>query len=556
MLQSLSIRDVVLIDRLDLTFNDGLCVLTGETGAGKSILLDSLGLALGVRAEARLVRHGAPQASVVAAFEVAPDHPAWALLADGGLDADTREPLLLRRTLSPDGRSRAYVNDQPVSVSLLRQVGDTCVEIHGQFESQRLLSPNVHRSLLDAHGGLRTTADAVAKAYKAWRQAADAHAQAAADMEQARRDEEFLRHAVEELAALAPAAGEEETLASQRQMMMNAEKLADALNAAQKDLAVGKGVDAQLQSAARNLQRAAELAPGRFEDILATFDRAIDELADAGAMLDRAVNDMDMDPRALEEAEERLFALRACARKHGVEVDGLAALKADMERQLHSIEDGGAELAALERAATEARASFLDKAGTLSAKRQKAAAQLGRAVTGELEPLKLGNARFEPQVETLPEDQWGAHGSDAVAFAVATNPGQPAGPLGKIASGGELSRFMLALKVVLAQADPVPTLIFDEVDAGIGGATAAAVGERLARIAQDVQVLVVTHSPQVAAKGRGHYHVSKAARDETMATTVAELDTPARREEIARMLAGAEITEEARAAAETLLGAA
>lgn len=553
MLRTLSIRDVVLIEKLDLDFGSGLMVLTGETGAGKSILLDALGLALGVRAESRLVRHGADQAVVTAEFDLSPAHPAWAVAAEGGLDAAPGEPMILRRALSADGRSRAYLNDQAVSVGLLRQLGDTLVEVHGQFESQRLLNPVTHRALLDGHGGLDAETAAVRNAFKAWQGAQDARMAAAEKLKQARRDEDFLRHALDELSLLSPAEGEEEELAAKRAVMMHAEKLAEALNGAAASLNDGPGAEAAIQGAARQLERVAVVAEGRLDDVVQALDRAAGELAEAQVLLDRAAADMEMDPAALDKAEERLFALRACARKHGVEVDGLPDLQTDLQAQLDAVEDGGAALAALEKAEAEARAAYDRAADVLGVARRRAAESLDKAVSGELEPLKLGQAAFITSVEVQDESAWGSHGKDAVAFQVATNAGQPAGPLGKVASGGELARFMLALKVVLAQADPVTTLVFDEVDAGIGGATAAAVGDRLARLAADVQVLVVTHSPQVAAQGNGHLQVAKSENGESVTTSVSRLDDAARREEIARMLAGAEVTEEARAAADTLM---
>ena len=555
MLRSLSVRDVVLIKRLDLSFRDGLCVLTGETGAGKSILLDSLGLALGVRAEARLVRHGAEQASVTAAFELAPGNGIEAILEEQGLE-DGDGALILRRTLARDGRSRAFVNDQPVSVSLLRRLGDALVEIHGQFESQRLLDPAMHRGLLDAHGGLESRAEGVRNAHHAWRTAILAREQAEADLAQARRDEEFLRHAVDELSALSPKPGEESELAEQRSLLQHGEQLLEALNQATAELTEGRGAEAAVQGALRTLERVAAKAEGRLDETIEALGRAAGELAEGVAQLEKASASVDLDPRHLEQVEERLFALRALARKHGVEVDGLADLARHMEAQLNALEDGGANLEGLRKKEAAARAAYVTEAEALSKARAEAAAKLDSAMAAELEPLKLGKAHFVTTITRLEEDAWGENGLDRVAFQVATNPGAPAGPINKIASGGELSRFMLALKAVLASADPVPTLVFDEVDAGIGGATASAVGERLAGLGRDVQVLVVTHSPQVAALGAAHWRVSKDEGAEGVTTTVDRLDGPERREEVARMLAGAEVTDEARAAADSLMAGA
>lgn len=553
MLQSLSIRDVVLIERLDLAFHPGLCVLTGETGAGKSILLDALGLGLGERADAGLVRHGAAQASVTAAFAFADGHPALALLAEQGIEDEGDGALILRRVVGADGRSRAFINDQPVSVALLRQVGDACVEIHGQFDNQRLMQTATHRALLDAYGGVQAEAAKTVAAHRAWRQAVETFERADAELAAARREEEFLRHAVDELEALAPEPGEEALLAERRAMMMHAEKLIEAMNQAAADLNAGAGVEGALRAAARALERVAEKAEGRLDKVLEALDRAAVEAAEAAVLLDRASADMDLDPRSLEKVEERLFALRALARKHDVAVDALADLRDRLKERLGAIDDGGEHLRRLHAETVAARQAYAEAAAALGKKRRAAAAQLDQAMTGELGPLKFGSARFHTRIEPLPEEGWGEHGCDAVAFEVATNPGTPPGPLNKISSGGEMSRFMLALKVVLARADPVPTIVFDEVDANVGGAVAAAVGERLARLAERFQVLVITHSPQVAARGAHHWRVAKSDDGKATVTRVEALGAAERKEEIARMLAGARITDEARAAADSLL---
>jgi len=561
MLSNLSIRDVVLIGRLDLTFHNGLCVLTGETGAGKSILLDALGLASGMRAEARLVRHGAQQAAVTASFDLPDDHAVSRLLAEHGLELENGE-LLLRRVLTVDGRSRAFINDQPVSVSLLRDVGSQLVEIHGQFDNQKLLNPSAHRGLLDAfgdYGGLLTD---VASRFTSWRAKADEKARIEADIEAARQDEEYLRHAVDELVSADPQPGEESRLAEQRGLMMNAEDLMSAMNEATSELTQAKGADEKLQKAARALGRVAEKAEGRLDGVISTLDRAINEAAEASNLLARVSADLNLDPLELDRAEERLFSLRALARKHAVQVDDLSALKGRMEKQLAAIEDGGAELARLTKEEAEAKAAYASRSAKLTSARTQAASNLDRAVSGELEALKLGRAEFVTDVSPLGEDGWSELGADRIAFLVATNPGAPAGPLAKIASGGEMARFMLALKVVLAEADPVAAMVFDEVDAGVGGAVAAAVGERLAKLAATSQVLVVTHSPQVAARGVRHLRVSKAdipsknGGAAQVSTTVDPLNTAERKEEIARMLAGSHVTEEARAAADSLLAGA
>ncbi|NYZ14209.1 DNA repair protein RecN [Azospirillum sp. RWY-5-1] len=551
MLVTLSIRDVVLIEKLSLTFRRGLCVLTGETGAGKSILLDALGLALGARADSGLVRHGADQASVTAEFELSGDHPAFAILKEQGLDPDDR--LVVRRTVSADGRSRAWVNDQAVGVGLLKRLGEELVEVHGQFDTHGLLNPQTHRGVLDAYAKLDIQAAQVAAAYRGWRQVEDARANAAAEIARARAEEEYLRHAVAELDSLNPRPGEEEELAETRAVLMHREKLVDAMNAAFAELSGDRGVERALASASRVLARIADKAAGKLDAAIDALDRAANEAAEAVAALQAASADMDLDPAALEKLEERLFALRAAARKHSVDVDGLAALRQDFAGRLALIEDQGDLLARLAREAETARAAYRKAADALSAGRRDAAKRLDKAVAAELPPLKLEKARFQTTVEALEEADWGPHGIDRVAFQVATNPGAPAGALNKIASGGELARFMLALKVVLAQTGTVGTLVFDEVDTGIGGAVAAAVGERLAALGQVRQVLVVTHSPQVAARGSVHLKVQKTARRDAVTTGVAELDGDERREEIARMLSGATVTPEARAAADSLI---
>lgn len=553
MLRSLSIRDVVLIDQLDLTLGAGLCVLTGETGAGKSILLDALGLATGDRADAGLVRAGASQAMVAAEFEVASDHAVLELLADQGIGFDADQPLILRRVLGADGRSRAFVNDQPVSVSMLRQIGESLVEVHGQFENQRLTRETTHRDLLDAFGGLGALREKVARQFADWHGAAETAAKMAENLESARREEEYLRHAVDEMTALDPQPGEERELAEKRNLLMHAERLIEAMNMANSALNEGAGVEGGLRAAARALEKEAQTAQGRLDEVLSALDRAILEAAEAVSSLDKASADLNLDGGDLEKTEERLFNLRSLARKHGVAVDDLPAECNRLSGQLAVIEDGGQALEDMRRLEAGARKAYIDAARELSECRKTAAAKLDAAVGGELAPLRLGAAAFETKLETMPEEVWGENGCDSVAFQVTTNPGAPPGPLNRISSGGEMARFMLALKVVLAKADPVPTLIFDEVDANVGGAVAAAVGERLAGLAELFQVLVVTHSPQVASRGADHLRVSKAVAGESTLTSVEALSSADRKEEIARMLSGAKITEEARAAADSLL---
>ncbi len=562
MLTALSIRDVVLIERLDLSFGAGLTVLTGETGAGKSILLDSLGLALGARADAGLVRAGAGQAGVTACFAPPAGHPVGTLLTEQGLVAE--DDVVLRRVVTRDGRSRAFINDQPVGVALLRRAAALLVEVQGQHEQIGLAEAASHAGLLDAFGVARPLREAVASAWRGWRGATDALAAAREAIAAAQRDEDWLRHAVDELAGLAPQPDEEERLARDRQRLQQGERHAEAIAAALAELAPrdrrSPAPAAALRAASRALQRlvppAQPEAANPAAPALAALERAEEALAEAESFLTRLSHEADADPRLLEQAEERLFALRAAARKHAVTVAELPALLDTLCARLAALETGAAEVEALELAVRQAREGYVQTATALAAARRAAAARLDRAVAKELPPLRLEKARFHADVAALPEAQWGPAGTDSVQFLIATNPGQDLGPLGRIASGGELSRLMLALKVVLAAGSPVPTLVFDEVDADIGGATAAAVGERLTRVAERVQVLVVTHSPQVAARGGAHLLVSKQAGRGRTATRVDALEAPARREEIARMLAGERVTEAARAAADDLLGAA
>jgi len=551
MLVALAIREVVLIDRLDLAFADGLSVLTGETGDGKSILLDALGLALGQRAEAALVRAGAEQASVTATFELAPAHPVLALLAGQGLPA---EPiLLLRRQLGKDGRSRAFINDEPVSIGLLREVGAALVEIAGQAGQHGLLETALHRELLDGFGGLGQRGTAVAAAWRDWQDATARRREAEERLARARRDEEFLRHAAGELAMLKPEPGEAQRLAGQRALLMQGEKLVEALTAAEAHLTGEGSADQQIAQAQRRLDRLAERAGGQLAPLLEALDRASGELADAVHRLQSLLAELDSDPGKLERIEERLFALRALGRKHDRDPDALPALLEEMTAALAQLDDQSGGFAELARVEAAARNSYLGAAETLHAARVEAAQRFDKLVMAELPALKLERAQFRTRVEKLLEEQASAHGIDRVAFEIATLPGVEPGPLGRIASGGELSRLMLALKVVLAAADPVPTLIFDEVDAGVGGATATAVGERLRRLAKKLQVIVVTHSPQVAALGRHHWRVAKTSARGGLRTAVEPLDAGGRREEIARMLSGARVTDEARAQADRLM---
>jgi DNA repair protein RecN (Recombination protein N) len=555
MLAALSIRDIVLIDRLDLEFGPGLCVLTGETGAGKSILLDAFTLAIGGRGDASLVRRGASQGQVTASFELAPDHPVLRLLAENGLEAEGL--LILRRLQSADGRTRAFINDVAVGVQLLREVGQALVEIHGQHDDRALIDPSGHRDLVDAFGGLSGEASAVASAWQAWRSAEDERARHESEIAAIRANADYISHALDELAQLNPQTGEEETLASRRQLMMHAEKIAGELNEALDALA-GEGTGgARLAAALRRIERQVGAGGALLASVAEALERVLGETNAARAKIEEALAATAFEPQDLERAEERLFALRALARKHRVGVDDLPAFVARLETELAALDQGETKLEELTAATVAAREIYAGAAMLLSESRKAAAERLDEEVLAELAPLKLDKARLITRIETVGVYDGGQHGIDRVAFWVRTNPGTEPGPLMKVASGGELARVILALKVVLAARGSAPTLVFDEVDAGVGGATAAAVGERLARLGAKVQVLAVTHAPQVAALANEHMLIAKEAvhgpDGETMATRVSVLDGERRREEIARMLAGQTITDEARAAAERLM---
>ena len=567
MLIGLGIRDVVLIETLDLSIGPGLTALTGETGAGKSIILDALGLATGARAEAGLVRRGKTQAVATAVFAPPPDHAVWVYLDDKGVAFERDEDLVLRRQLSADGRSRAFVNDQAVSVAVLRELGEMLIEVHGQHETVGLLDSRTHRPLLDLYGDCTGAAERTASAWSAWREALGAaetlRREAAAAL--AEREELGLRLA--ELDRLDPKAGEETALAEERALLGAAEKtLADI--AAARDAFGGDSLGGRLAQAFRALERARERAvsAGAGPDSAAvklivtaaeTVDRTLVESGEAAAAIDAAAGAFDFEPDRLEKAEERLFALRAMARKLNVAVESLPAERERIARALHGIEDAAHLQKEADARAAAARAAYAEAARALSARRQAAAERLAAAVNTELPPLKLDKARLRVAVEPLAEERAGPSGMDRVEFEVSTNPGAPFGPLGAIASGGELARFALALKAALAGrgGGAAPLMIFDEVDQGVGGAVADAVGQRLKRLAGEGQVLVVTHSPQVAARAEAHWRVSKAGSAEAVRTAVEVLDGRDREEEIARMLAGAEITEAARAAARALMHA-
>jgi len=553
MLARLSIRDIILIDRLDIDFGSGLAVLTGETGAGKSILLDAFALALGARGDAALVREGAEQGQVTAGFDIGRDHPAWRVLADNDLAAE--DELIVRRVQFTDGRTRAFINDQSVSVQVLRALGAALVEIHGQHDERAFVEAATHRALLDAFGGLEEQAAEVRRLWdelRACEAAVEAHR---ADVERARREADWLRHAVDELGRLAPQTGEETALAERRAAMMQAEKSAEDLRATHETLSGAQSPVPSLATAVRRLERRATQAPALIEPVVKAIDAALTALEEARAYLEHALRVAEYDPAELERIEERLFALRAAGRKYNVPVDELAALAGRHAGDLALIDAGAERLAALEAQAQAAAARYRQAAEAQAAARRRAAAALDKAVNAELKPLRLERAQFSTQIEVETE---GPNGLDRVEFWVRTNPGTRPGPLMKVASGGELARFLLALKVVLADRGSAPTLVFDEIDTGVGGAIADAIGVRLARLASGVQVIAVTHAPQVAARADRHYLISKdaLAKGKRVTTRVAELKAERRREEVARMLAGAEITAEARAAAERLIRAA
>lgn len=555
MLRRLSIRDFVLISGLDIELGAGLAVFTGETGAGKSILLDALGLALGARGASGMVARGRDRATVTAVFDPPRSAPLHALLAEHGLEAD--DALLLRRTLGADGRSRGFVNDAPVGVALLRRIGGTLVESEGQAEPGGLLDPANHLAMLDDFAGHGPERARLAAAYAAWRDAQAAESEAASARQAARREEDTLRHAVDELETLAPEIGEEERCAAARARLLNGQKIAEALESARAEMAAGGaagGVATRLRAAQGSVARSAPHAGGALDALAGALERAAIETEEAEMALAAAADGLDSDPGRLEAVEARLFALRDAARKHGTAPDSLGALLARLRDDLDLAGGGAERLAALRQATCAAQRAYREAAAALSRARRDAARALDAAVAQELEPLKLGRASFTTTLDSS-DGAATAAGIDRCRFMLATDPAAAPAPLAKIASGGERARLLLALRVCLARAAGLSTLVFDEIDRGIGGAVASAVGERLAKLAQDVQVLVVTHSPQVAARGGRHYRVARSEGEGGAATVVAPLAGEARREEIARMLSGARITREARAAARSLLRA-
>ena len=551
MLRRLSIRNYVLIDSLDIDLGAGMAVFTGETGAGKSILLDALGLALGARGVSGVVARDSERASVAAAFDVGRADPVSALLAEHGIEHDGE--LLLRRVIGADGRSRAFVNDTPTGIALLRRIGSLLVEIDGQAEPGGLLDPAGHLAMLDDFAGHGPERERLALAHAAWRAAESAQREAEAAREEARREEDYLRHAVSELEALAPASGEEARCAAERTTLQNGQKIAEALEAAAAEIAADGGLGTRIRAARRTVERVSPAAGDMLDGFLGSLDRAAIEAEEAEGALAAALRALDTDPGRLEAVEERLFSIRAAARKHRTDADSLAPLLTRLRGELDLIEGNAGRLAALRQEAEAAQRTYRDAAGALSRARRRAARALDDAVAGELAPLKLGRARFGTALEAAPEGAESRTGIDRCRFMLAPDPGAEPQPLAKIASGGERARLLLALRVCLARAAGLSTLVFDEIDRGIGGAVADAVGARLARLASDLQVLVVTHSPQVAACGERHYRVTRGEGAQGATARVAPLDDAQRREEIARMLSGARVTEEARAAAGSLL---
>ena len=553
MLLALSIRDIVLIHSLSIDFEGGLGILTGETGAGKSILLDALSLALGRRGDAGLVRAGTKQGAVTATFKPGKDHPVFSLLQDQGLAVEPE--IMVRRVITADGRSKAFINDEPVTVGFLRRVGEALVEVHGQHDDRGLLNPKGHRALLDAfgvHGKLLADCE---KNYQAWKAAKKELKKLKKSLAQKKAEEDFDRHALEEIAALDPKTGEEEQLAEQRTLMMQGEKSAGQIDDIKALLSGDEPVDSRIRSALRRLERLPEELKEHLKPTLEALEAAASGAEEGMLQLEKTSQILEGDTGKLESTEERLFELRALARKHKCQVSDLPALGLALQVKLADLEAGGETLHELEKDVAVKREKFEKAAGLLSKARHTAAAKLDKGVVRELKPLKLEKARFRSVLKPLEVEDWGPEGAERVEFEVSTNPGAPFGALLRIASGGELARFILALKVVLAEAGSAPTLIFDEVDRGVGGAVADAVGERLAALAETSQVLVVTHSPQVAARAASHWQIGKKHVNGDTTTIVKKLDAKTRQEEIARMLSGAEVTDKARAAAESLIEA-
>lgn len=551
MLKSLSVRNVVLIDSLNLEFSGGLSVFSGETGAGKSILLDSLGLLLGNRADSGLIRSGADKLTVSGVFELADkNNPFFCLCAENDIEVD--DEIIIKRSLTIDGKSKILLNDQPITLRLLKELGAYLVEVHGQFDNQGLLNPATHLSVLDTFSGYNAELTALANSYQSYKNLQKQLKNAEQAFADASREEDNLRHWADELEKAKVKKGEEYELNRKRNELMHAEKIIESLNTAYTSLQ-GRDIASSIQKAQSALAKVNSLTENKFADIDEELNTALIQLDEAVARIEQASSEISLDSGEADSVEERLFALKALARKHQVNVDDLPDVLTGFKAKLAAIDKGGTDIADLHMAVEKARKEYMQKAAKITELRQKAARVLDAAVMAELPPLKMEKAKFVTEIKPLAESDWSERGSDAVCFTVATNPSSPQGPLSKIASGGELARFMLALKVNLAQKSSVETLVFDEVDSGIGGATAQAVGERLFRLAQKVQVLVVTHSPQVAAFSNEHFKVSKATENNVTLTRVEKLSGDEKKEEIARMLSGEKISDEARAAAEVLI---
>ena len=553
MLKSLSIRNVVLIDKLDLDFQIGFSVLSGETGAGKSILLDSVGLLLGKRAEIGMIRSGCDKLSVCGSFEIADKKGELAALC-AEYDLDFDHEIIIKRTLNQDGKGKIFFNDQPITQKLLKEIGSYLVEIHGQFDNQGLLNPATHLSVLDNYGAYPEKITAMKAAFAVYKKAKDNRANAEAEISQAQADEENLRHWVDEFQKMQPRKNELEELEEKRRQMMNAEKILENLDSAYKAMNQG-GVQSAIRQAQTAISRVNALLNGKFDNIYALLDTALVNADEAGEEIENASNEISLNQNELDAVEERLFALKALARKHNTTVEELPLVWQQMEESLRNLERGEDDIENLRKLEEIAYKDYVKTATEVSQARLAAALRLDGKIQAELPDLKMEKARFMTQISTKPESQWNENGRDDVCFMVSTNPNTPYGSISKIASGGELARFMLALKVNLAQTSQVETMIFDEVDTGIGGATAQAVGEKLAKLGEQVQVLVVTHSPQVAAQSKYHYKVEKTTVDNVTTTSLRELSAAEKTEEVARMLSGEHITNEARAAAKVLIGA-
>lgn len=553
MLKSLSIRNVVLIDKLDLDFQNGFSVLSGETGAGKSILLDSVGLLLGKRAEVGMIRSGCDKLSVCGSFEITDKKGELAALC-AEYDLDFEHEIIIKRTLNQDGKGKIFFNDQPITQKLLKEIGSYLVEIHGQFDNQGLLNPATHLSVLDGYGAYPEKITVLKTAFAAYKKAKDNRVNAEAKIAQSKAEEDNLRHWVDEFQKMQPRENEQEELEEKRRQMMNAEKILENLDAAYKALNQG-GVQSALRQAQAAISRVNVLLNGKFDNIYSLLDTALVNADEAGEEIEAASNEVSLNQNELDAVEERLFALKALARKHNTTIEELPLVWQQMEENLRNLELGEDDIENLRKLEEAAYKDYVKKATEVSQARLAAALRLDGKIQAELPDLKMEKARFMTQISTKPENQWNENGRDDVCFMVSTNPNTPYGSISKIASGGELARFMLALKVNLAQTSQVETMIFDEVDTGIGGATAQAVGEKLAKLGEQVQVLVVTHSPQVAAQSKYHYKVEKTTVDNVTTTSLRELSAAEKTEEVARMLSGEHITDEARAAAKVLIGA-